>query len=369
VTISRFTSFFLDFLRAAAALGVVAAHLTVTHLAHSAGYFQPYGHLMVLIFFVLSGFLIAASVDGKAVDARRYTALRLGRLWSVLIPCLLLTFALQLTVGAIEPQHAADFQRGHTALRFTLPIFFLNEVWFNSAAPPFNLPLWSLAYEAWYYAFFGVWVFVRSPVRRGFILLAMAAVVGPKVLALFPAWLIGVGLLKILRSPGRLRPWAWPILLGSLAFVAAWFAFNPQWPSPIGYRPMFFSAAFLSDCIFGLAVAAVILGVELLWGQCTPAPWIDVPVRKAAAVSFTLYLVHFPLMVTAGAILPYDPANPWHICGIVAAILAVAFALGSWIEPQRRAWTAQLSRLFALTVGTSPDILSPPTVRRAPEKP
>jgi peptidoglycan/LPS O-acetylase OafA/YrhL len=369
VTISRFTSFFLDFLRAAAALGVVAAHLTITHLAPSDGFFERSGHLMVLIFFVLSGFLIAASVEGKAIDAKRYTALRLGRLWSVLIPCLLITLALQLTVGAINPQHAAAFQRGHSALRFTLPIFFLNEVWFNSAAPPFNSPLWSLAYEAWYYAFFGVCIFVRSPVRRVIILLTMAAVVGPKVLALLPAWLIGVGLLKIFRSRATLRPWAWPILLGSLALAAAWFDFNPQWPQSIGHQPMFFSAAFLSDYIFGLAVAGVILGVELLWGQRAPAPWIDVPVRKAAAVSFTLYLIHFPLMVTASAILPYDPANPWHICAIIAVILVIALVLGSWIEPQRRVWTAQLSRLFALSGNTSSEILPTTTVRRVPEKP
>ncbi|MEO6874874.1 MAG: acyltransferase [Opitutaceae bacterium] len=369
MTISRFTSFFLDFLRAAAALGVVAAHLTVTRLAPSGGFFQLYGHLMVLIFFVLSGFLIAVSVDGKALDARRYAALRLGRLWSVLIPCLLITFALQWSLGVLEPQHAAAFQRGHTALRFTLPVFFLNEVWFNSAAPPLNSPLWSLAYEAWYYAFFGICIFVRTPVRRVVILVAMAAVVGPKVLALFPAWLIGVGLLKILRSPARLRPWAWPLFLSSIALVAAWFVFNPQWPRQIGHQPMFFSSAFFSDGIFGLGVAGVILGVELLWGQCAPAAWIDVPVRKAAAVSFTLYLVHFPLMVTAGATLPYDPTNPWHICGILAVILAIAFVLGSWIEPQRREWTAQLSRLFAFIGRTPGDMLSKTTVSRAPEKP
>ncbi len=369
MTISRFTSFFLDFFRAAAALGVVAAHLTITHLAPSDGFFERSGHLMVLVFFVLSGFLIAASVDGKAIDAKRYTALRLGRLWSVLIPCLLITLALQLTVGAINPQHAAAFQRGHSALRFTLPIFFLNEVWFNSAAPPFNSPLWSLAYEAWYYAFFGVGIFVRSPVRRVIILLVMAAVVGPKVLALLPAWLIGVALLKIIRRRAQLRPWAWPVLLGSLALAAAWFVFNPQWPQLIGHQPMFFSAAFLSDYIFGLAIAGVILGVELLWGQRAPAPWIDLPVRKAAAVSFTLYLIHFPLMVTAGAILPYDPANPWHICGIVAVILAIALALGSWIEPQRRSWTALLSRIFAGAGKNTPAVLPVPPAYRSPEKP
>ena len=160
------------------------------------------------------------------------------------------------------------------------------------------------------------------------------------------------------------------ILIGALCGVAAaWFVFNPQWPQFIGTPPMFFSAAFLSDYIFGLAIGGVILGVELLWGQRAPAAWIDVPVRKAAAVSFTLYLIHFPLMVTAGAIFPYNPANPWHICAIVAVILTIALALGSWIEPQRRAWTALLSRIFA-GAGKETSAIQPVSPAfRSPEKP
>jgi peptidoglycan/LPS O-acetylase OafA/YrhL len=347
VKIPPLTSFFLDLLRIASAAGVVGAHLANTRLAPTARFLQPVGHLMVVCFFVLSGFLIAASVEGKEMSWGRYATLRLGRLWSVLIPCLALTLVLQLLVTALAPEQAALFQRGHLSIRYGLSALFLNELWFNSSGPSFNSPLWSLAYEAWYYAFFGVCIFVRSRIRRMIVLVAMAVVVGPKVLALFPVWLTGVALWKAMRWRAQLRPWAWPLFGGALGVAAAWVEFNPHWPLPIGYRPWFFSAAFLSDLVFGFAVAGVILGVDLLWGTRTPIAQFDRPVRSAAGVSFTLYLLHFPLLVMAAALLPYDRSNPWHVGMIAGGIFAISFFVGSWIEPQRRAWTALLARILA----------------------
>ena len=39
---------------------------------------------------------------------------------------------------------------------------FTNEIWFSSIRPFSNGPFWSLGYEAWYYAIFGVWTFTRG---------------------------------------------------------------------------------------------------------------------------------------------------------------------------------------------------------------
>jgi peptidoglycan/LPS O-acetylase OafA/YrhL len=260
---------------------------------------------------------------------------------------LAITLVLQMLVMALAPEQAGLFHRGHLLIRYGLSAFFLNEAWFMSAGPSFNAPLWSLAYEAWYYAFFGVCVFVRSPVRRGFILAAMTLVIGPKVLALLPVWLTGVALWKLFRWREKLRPRAWPLLIAAVGLTTSWVVLNPHWPQAIGYQPWFFSAAFLSDFIFGVAIAGVILGVDLLWGQRTPVAWLDLLVRKAAGVSFTLYLIHFPLMLTAGALLPYGKSNPWHVGGLVVITLIAAFVVGSKIEPQRRAWTTQLARFLA----------------------
>src|SRR5690606_35073240 len=139
-----FTSWFLDLLRVLAATGVVFSHLATTKLASGVAWLQPFGHLMVVCFFVLSGFLIAASVSGRNVGGRRYAALRLGRLWSVAIPCLVVTLVLNVIAQWAAPVEFATFDRGHSLMRYGLVALFLNELWFSSAGMAFNSPVWSL---------------------------------------------------------------------------------------------------------------------------------------------------------------------------------------------------------------------------------
>jgi peptidoglycan/LPS O-acetylase OafA/YrhL len=64
--------YFIDALRGLAALGVVFYHIEDAHHIPTVearlpwiGYFLEYGHFGVPIFFVLSGFVIALSLDGR----------------------------------------------------------------------------------------------------------------------------------------------------------------------------------------------------------------------------------------------------------------------------------------------------------------
>lgn len=348
MTISRFTSWFLDLLRVVSAIGVVFAHLSTTRLAPGMAWIQPYGHLMVVCFFVLSGFLIAASVEGRRLGLGRYTALRLGRLWSVALPCMLVTLLLHLLAQNVVPEAFNAYQRGFAFVRYVLVTFFVNEVWFLSAATPLNAPVWSLAYEAWYYALFGVAVFVRDRLWRGILLVGLALMAGPKILLLFPIWLLGVALWKKLRERTRLQPWAWPVLVLSVLTIAIWVLVHPRWPQMVGYKPWFFSASWISDFIFGAAVAGVIMGVDVLWGSRQITGRADTWVRKAAGVSFTLYLLHYPLMAVAAMVLPYDRSSVWQVGAILVAIFVFTFVFGSWIEPQRKLWTAKIEDVIRL---------------------
>ena len=101
---------FLDLARGLAALAVLAGHLrsfvfvdlpdvqnhnTVTSAFYA---LTGLGHQAVMVFFVLSGFLIGNSVRQAAMRGdwswRRYAIQRLTRLWVVLLPALLITAAL-----------------------------------------------------------------------------------------------------------------------------------------------------------------------------------------------------------------------------------------------------------------------------------
>ena len=303
---------------------------------------------MVVCFFVLSGFLIAASVDGRGLSGARYTALRLGRLWSVAIPCLLVTGVLQIIGHLYAPETFGFFERTFSAFRYGLTALFLNELWFISSGMPFNLPVWSLAYEAWYYALFGVSLFVANRRWRVVLLILLAALAGPKILILFPIWLLGVGLWRLCKQSQPSPIFAWGLLSVSIVTIAVWIVRHPRWPEPIGRAPLFFSASWASDFIFGLAIAGLIRSVDVLWGTRAVAVPIDRVVRALAGVTFTAYLLHYPLMAFASVMVPYDSGNSWHVGGLLLSLFVLVYIFGSWIEPQRKQWTTTIEGLLGV---------------------
>src|SRR5262249_3132860 len=116
------------------------------------------------------------------------------RLYSVIIPTFLLTAALDCAGKTLSPRlygrewgHAT----AHPLLAYLLSAAFLCESWSARALPGFNVPFWSLNYEAWYYALFGVATFLRGRARVAS-LIAVLLIAGPKILLLLPIWLMGV---------------------------------------------------------------------------------------------------------------------------------------------------------------------------------
>jgi peptidoglycan/LPS O-acetylase OafA/YrhL len=209
--LSRAESTVLDFARGVAAVVVFLGH------------FRPYGYAMplpgelahdaVIVFFVLSGYLIAYSTFRKPTDWRSYLVARVSRLYSVIVPALLVTALLAAVGTALSPDfyHAVD--KGHNALRLALTVLCMQETWWWNSSPPTNQPFWSLAYEFWYYVLFGLAVFVRGKIAKGLVVLLACLLVGPKILLLAPIWKVPI--LAAGLSPGGLGPscslarWHW----------------------------------------------------------------------------------------------------------------------------------------------------------------
>lgn len=131
-----------------------------------------FGHEAVMVFFVISGYLVGGKVwilyrEGR-FGWRRYLADRLSRLYAVLFVALVLGAVLDWSgylffnsYGLYNKGHAGQIAVLGTApfdrmgwLDFLVNAFFLQTI----AGPPFgsNGPLWSLAYEWWYYILFPV---------------------------------------------------------------------------------------------------------------------------------------------------------------------------------------------------------------------
>ena len=180
--ISVSQSRFLDFVRWFAATLVVIEHVRSLLIVdygslQSSGvfakafyFFTGFGHESVVVFFVISGFL----VGGKVLDDwhkdrfqwNRYLCDRISRLYSVLIVALLLGTVIDTTgstwfsaTGMYDGDRAEQIAvlTTESANRVHPTVFVGNLVMLQNIYVPTygsNGPLWSLAHEWWYYLLF-----------------------------------------------------------------------------------------------------------------------------------------------------------------------------------------------------------------------
>ena len=98
-------SLYLDALRFAAAFTVFLSHYSTGRISGGLLWqFSDYGRTAVLVFFVLSGFVIAAVTDTRERSLENYALSRIARLYSVIIPAFILTALLDYLGNAIDPR-------------------------------------------------------------------------------------------------------------------------------------------------------------------------------------------------------------------------------------------------------------------------
>jgi peptidoglycan/LPS O-acetylase OafA/YrhL len=98
-TIPSDFSIYLDILRVFAALYVMLFHIKTLQIGPAAilNKIPNHGHDAVILFFVLSGYVIAATTERKySAGFREYILDRASRVYSVAIPALLLSVMLAL---------------------------------------------------------------------------------------------------------------------------------------------------------------------------------------------------------------------------------------------------------------------------------
>lgn len=354
------TSTFLDAVRLLSAVGVFVSHCFLPWFSgagHGPGIYLG-AHACVITFFVLSGYVIAYTTFVRGRHWREYCAARLARIYSVVLPSIIVTGLLWLIGRQLAPGHYAQFDRGYEAVRLALTSVFLNEVWFLSSAPPTNLPFWSMAYEFWYYVLFGIAVFVRKSAQRWLALLAAALVCGPKVLLLFPVWLAGVG--AYLAS----RRWRLPrshAALGSVPLVLAALLLTraPVALDTFGRAPLFYSGLFLTDWSWGVLLAVGIFLADQSLGDCTIPRPLAVWVKAGAGVTFSIYLFHMPLLIFASGVVPYARTRPFEVAAVGGTVLLITILLG-WACERRAMLRALAARLECLLAGGSAGRVSVP---------
>ena len=338
-TAERGAYFWTDVLRFLAASVVVIEHtrdllfLTAGEvgplgLAWKAFYFVTgLGHSAVMVFFVLSGFWITAAVE-RRIDGPgfwpQYLIDRLSRLLMVIAPALVLGAMFDwLSIAVTHSVYATGLSGAVTMTRpvaetLTWPIglgnlAFLQTIFVSRLGS--NGPLWSVAYEFWYYIWFPALLLVikRRRLSLGLATLGLAAF-NPGLAWGFAVWLMGSALFYLDRAAQRRGLADWH---GARAAVAAVLAAGAVGAALVAARVQL--PVLGDDLVVGLA-AAFALWVLL---RINPRPLRLVrPVAAYGAnASFSLYALHFPFVALVVSMVP-----PMHRAAPDAARLG-AFGL------------------------------------------
>lgn len=329
-------STFLDLLRLAAAMAVFFEHAHGFFLPSIPGPLASNGMAGVAVFFVLSGFLIRHATTKRQQDWQSYGKARLARLYSVLPLALVVTAFADALGRWFSPQRYTAFfiNQSTGPLDWLTSLTLTNELWFTHHYIGSDEPIWSLGFEAWYYVFFGAVLFSRGVWRWLFAALWFA-VAGPKITLFLGLWLLGVAIYDLLHRTRFVAPrWAGAVLL-----VAAYLGYNllttlsPGW----GVQNMFWitkasavgpALAYFSSV--GILVAALIIGFALLFPSGRGSIWpegFSRAIKWAAGASFTLYLVHQPLLLLLSAAFPDAGKNPFTGTLVLIEVLALVCLL------------------------------------------
>lgn len=306
------TSIYLDLVRFLAAMTVFFVHAGINR--YSGGLpilwrFTDLGNDAVMVFFVLSGLVIAYVAHEREKTLKDYFISRLARLYSVVAPALVATVILDFVGLHIAPSlyTAWYFQADNPLWRFFANFFFINELWFLSVKPFSNNPFWSLGYEFWYYVLFAAAYYLERPARY-FVIAAVSLVVGPKILILFPIWLFGVWAYSRISSKPVSELAGWVLVVGSIVgYLIFRFTGGPKplvdWTNACyggafeSCRHLGFSQFFLSSYVIGALVAIHFVGISAIAQRfARMIERFEVPIRYLAGFTFSVYLFHFPLL-------------------------------------------------------------------------
>lgn len=356
----------IDAIRFLAALLVILGHIRISMFEdYPSAPQNPVSQLLyavtslgsqaVLVFFALSGYWVGGmAVLGRLrrdrFDVADYAIARLSRLWLVLIPALALTLIADTTGRHVlsgsevyahpERYVGIDPDPSHSPLTLLGNVFFVQYIHVQPFG--FNLPLWSLAYEFWYYAIFPAVVIAVSArfaanwrVVAALVAIAGCLVAGLDVLQLGVAWLFGV-LAAMLA--GRGIAWAKnssALVVGGARLGAAGLLLVAM----IGSREGDISPA-MTAWVVGAPAAL------LLWTLAADLNWTGAGGRVLdfleylSRSSYSLYAIHMPLVVLLAAWLTPARDDRWALLGpgmvalfgIVALMVVLAIAFASQTE-------------------------------------
>lgn len=326
------------------------------------------GNEAVIVFFVISGFLVGGLTLSRwrqrGPDLAGYLSARISRLYTVLVPALLVGVALDWTglhhFNASEVYtNAAQYQTNslshHIDQAISPSVFVGNLLMLQGVlTTPLgsNGPLWSLANEWWYYCVFALAAAALTGRGAGRLPLALGALV---LVAVLPAKMMLWGLiwlLGLLAHAWLVSAW-WrpPPAVGTLLFLGALLA--SRWSrGPFPPDAESHVVDFTRDLLLGLAYVVSLVSASRLRKPLPGHRLHD----ALADFSYTAYLCHFPIMLFAAAVafqcwgwriqVQADATGLAYFAGLSAAVYGSTYAMYWMAERHTPRVRARLDRLL-----------------------
>jgi peptidoglycan/LPS O-acetylase OafA/YrhL len=371
-------SVYMHQVRWIAALAVVIGHIRTlmfvnynavehkTILVRAFYFLTGFGHQAVMVFFVLSGFLVGGKVVSRikqdSFNSVNYLINRISRLYIVLIFALMTGYALDTIgsnyfnqTGVYSGSHEFDFGSMREAPpkdRLGADILLSNLFMCQTILTPTlgsNGPLWSLANEFWYYLLFPplfLLLFGKGTKRTKFILLMvsflLAIFLPVHILDYFLVWLIGVGITLAKKVSPKFTVPAIGVFLAILAALRFVLISN-----------------FWSDLLIGVA-----FGITMISFMGNSAPVARLKIKKfhekMSGFSYSLYALHFPMILLTLAVMnkvfkvgfghqPSLKIFPLYI-SVLLAVYCYSYLVSRVTEentPIIRKWLRQIVRVIA----------------------
>jgi peptidoglycan/LPS O-acetylase OafA/YrhL len=377
---------FLDSFRGLAALYVVVGHARwLLWEGFSGGYLKhpeqysvlgkvlvyffsafKFGHEAVLFFFVLSGFVIHLNysnkldtIANKIANTAVYAFKRFIRIYPALLFSILITLLCDY-LGNLQYEALYSNQSlynninnnltfDHSLVTLTTTLLNLSTLGF----PVFgsNGPLWSLAYEWWFYILYPILYFkIKGQKHWFYILIAFLAILGyfqffgmtffDKIFPGMLCWSLGCLLADVYRmsKKGTL------LLFSLLTFIAYCMLYLFSLPFNTDLRTALLFASFMSLSLY----------YAHWFSKYNILSWLG-------NLSYTLYIIHFPILLLYSSILMNHnegllPRHFWHV--ILGVILSLMLAY-----PVSRIMEYKIPGILKKKLKNNSVIAHPPTNR------